>query len=933
MILLDWSKKPKTGVAKVPPKRKIPLESMQLTLKERDSTASFVTNDLTDIEISSWIMDDSEPGKDICWRVKSIEQVYGTGSHKVTLEHAINLLRDRIIWGEYKASDIINTVTNSSGSTASTCTAKQALQFIFGGQEDWLLDMNSFEYTNVYGAYSFDGDTLYDALETVCGTLEDCEWLMDMSKYPFTFRIRRKLDGAASELRAGRNLRTITKTIDRSGMYTRLFPVGYDDLQLSTERSKAAVEDVRHPDRIKTYGVIEKSETNTSLDSKQTLNDWALNKLHLNNAPSVTISVEALELSDATGEPMDHFILNRICRIPLPEFGGQTVSERIIELNFPDKIGKPEECKLTLSNSKTELTTILASISKTTSSSTRTSARTSKSLNETKNIVLDTVKDVRIKGSDKNKYTLQYLLVRGDKDKESDWKNGGNFSRAVDSWQVSVAGGAIRVKALPQDQDHVVYVQGGTISRSGNLYSGQIQWRHSTDGGKTYTDWASTGKTFTVDATERYNQGKKDAIVAGSWSGGAFTAYNTSNTSHKVVTAIFDTIAADVTWTASSGKESVKVYANMNGGETRIDTGKTLTFNTKVKPIVSGSWSNGTLTVTTNPAGSSSTTFGLFDAVAADVTWNAANSQESVKVYANLNGGETKIDTGKTLTFTTKVKPIVSGSWDNGTLTVTTNPAGSSATTFGIFDTVAADVTWNASNSKESVKVYANLNGGETKIDTGKTLTFTTKVKPIVSSSWNSGILTITTNPAGSSSTTFGLFDARNSDVTWSGNTASIKIYADKNDDETRHNTGKTLTITGAHNVAQFSTSSPSGAQVTINGTTYTNNSDGYYINGSGRIATVIIATKGNWKCNTVDQEEMSYLSTTPSAIYTKGYDNAPRTVSDSSVGTFSSSVDPNNALNGWSPQQLTGVGNSQQGYYRYIKFKVDGKQRSFYFA
>ena len=50
-------------------------------------------------------------------------------------------------------------------------------------------------------------------------------------------------------------------------------------------------------------------------------------------------------------------------------------------------------------------------------------------------------------------------------------------------------------------------------------------------------------------------------------------------------------------------------------------------------------------------------------------------------------------------------------------------------------------------------------------------------------------------------------------------------------------------------------------------------------------------------------------------------------------TGTFQSSVSPASALAGWNPEQITGVGDSQMNMYRFIKFKVDGKQRSFYFA
>ena len=72
---------------------------------------------------------------------------------------------------------------------------------------------------------------------------------------------------------------------------------------------------------------------------------------------------------------------------------------------------------------------------------------------------------------------------------------------------------------------------------------------------------------------------------------------------------------------------------------------------------------------------------------------------------------------------------------------------------------------------------------------------------------------------------------------------------------------------------------------------------------------------------------------------YTAGYSaggggSSPSySVGFNSTGTFGSGTKPGDALKGWSPQQITGVPNSQNQTYRYIKFTVDGKQRSFYFS
>ena len=186
------------------PKRKVPLENMSLQLKERDSSASITPADMTGIQVNSWLKDETEPGKGIVWRVRSIAQAYATRTPTVQLEHMIATLKDVILFGEHKAAQI------TGNAKATTCTAEQAIRYILKKQSDWTL--GAFDYKNVSNPYKFDGDSLYEALETVTGSLDGARWTYDFSSYPFKLNIVKKGTAVGSELRAGRNLKTITKT-------------------------------------------------------------------------------------------------------------------------------------------------------------------------------------------------------------------------------------------------------------------------------------------------------------------------------------------------------------------------------------------------------------------------------------------------------------------------------------------------------------------------------------------------------------------------------------------------------------------------------------------------------------------------------------------------------------------------------------------------
>ena len=325
------------------PAWKVQAEEMSLTLNERESTASFTPTDMTGISVGSWLKDDREPGVGIVWRVKSIAQNYLQKTPKVSLEHAVATLKDRILFGKITAAEITGRVG------ATTCTAREAVTYILSQSPDWTL--GTFDYGNVSNPYKFDGQTLYDALEMVSDSLADSWWSYDFSVYPFKLNITEKSATVGSVLRAGRNLTAVTKTIDTSGMYTRFYPIGKDDLHVSGDY-------VSKNENL--YGVVAKVEVDQSLETTAELTAWANERLDKHAEPTVTINVNALELAEATGESLDKLTLGTKCRIPLPEFGAAEILETITQIVYQDKINTREVAQITLANTRTDVTRIIA---------------------------------------------------------------------------------------------------------------------------------------------------------------------------------------------------------------------------------------------------------------------------------------------------------------------------------------------------------------------------------------------------------------------------------------------------------------------------------------------------------------------------------------------------------------------------------------------
>ncbi len=320
-------------------KRRIVPEKLSLTITERDSTASMVPDSLSGITVKSWFLDETNPGKGIVWRVKSIGNDYSNETPTVELEHVITSLRDRILFGE---------ITPEMMGGGTSCTARQAVEYILRRSDDWTL--GSFGFDGVSNPYKFDGDSLYDALVKVTKSLKDAWWSYDLTAYPFKLNITKRSETAGTELRCGRNLVSITRTQDTANMYTRFYPIGKDDLHIGgnyVERNTGS------------YGVIEHVEVNSGLETETELIRWANEKLDVHAQPLDTIEIEGLELADATGEPLDRLRIGRVCRVPLPDYG-TVIEEKITQIRYQDKLFTPEVVQITLANAQEDIAQILA---------------------------------------------------------------------------------------------------------------------------------------------------------------------------------------------------------------------------------------------------------------------------------------------------------------------------------------------------------------------------------------------------------------------------------------------------------------------------------------------------------------------------------------------------------------------------------------------
>lgn len=321
-------------------------ESMPLTLCERQSQASIAIGpEVPEIIVGDWLQDMDEPGEGIVWRVKTVEKQPLLESRTVQLEHLINTLKDELMFGE------VTPKTITGNNSAVNCTAGEAIAYILGHQSIWTLGSVDSAYSGISNPYSFNGESLFAALESVTASLEDAYWEYSFDTFPFVLSIK-KLDSTVdSEMRASRNIQTLRYTVDRSRMYTRFYPIGKNNLHIDGDY-------VSRNEEI--YGTISKVETDQSKATKAELLRWANERIARHCEPSVTVTIAGLELSEATGEPLDHFTINKKCRVPLPDYG-TTITEKVTKLQWADKIKEKEKVTVTLANLLEDVASIINS--------------------------------------------------------------------------------------------------------------------------------------------------------------------------------------------------------------------------------------------------------------------------------------------------------------------------------------------------------------------------------------------------------------------------------------------------------------------------------------------------------------------------------------------------------------------------------------------
>ena len=657
-------------------------ETMQLNLEERKSTATITTDMSTpDLAVGTWLRDETDPGSGIIWRVKGSTKQYDRQTKTFQLEHVIQTLKDSLIFGEVTTAQI-------AGGRASSCTAEQAIRKALSYQSIWTLGGIEVSASN---PYSFNGDTVLAALETITASLSGAYWEYDLTRLPFRLYIRRETDSVDCEMRTDRNIQSMRMTIDASRMYTRFYPIGQNNRHIQGDFVSRNEE---------VYGVISKVETDNSKKTAEELMEWAEERILSHCEPSVTVQISGLDLSDATGEPLDKLTLNRQCRVPLPEYN-TVIIEKITKLSWSNKIAEPEKVTVTLANIPEDVASIINSQSAKSGKSSRANAKKEEEdhawFEDTTDHVSMIAEAVAGEGADKDWSRVSSIVVDGEGIHQQVIKTKADVVQAFSRIEMNEE--SIRLESVQRENDKDVLI--GKITVEADRITQEVTDRRNSDetldgkitveAGKITQIVTAVGKDGRVTAASiclAINNGGSSATI------NADKIYLLGQTIANTITA--DYVSAKIATIPVLSVQSMSASGSVSAGTLNGDTirfrhsaGAGYTYTDLKTAFVSSitlSHSGNTYTLKSYDANANETVIGSFSRAVSSWDWTGRNGKvivtaqpqdQSLGVDVSISGNASIVTNG-TYTYKVQYEDDDGYTWDTGaTLDVDVSVSGS----------------------------------------------------------------------------------------------------------------------------------------------------------------------------------------------------------------------------------------------------------------
>ena len=158
--------------------------------------------------------------------VKSIKTDYVKLTSSITLEHTFGLLQEMVAFG-----DITPETIGGSGTTSISSTT--AINYLLGRQTETLWTLYQNDFASESQGWKFQYQDIYTALDSVASSIPKCQWEFDQTSLPWKVSLKAWPTATTREMRQNRNIESMSVTVDRSNMFTRVYPTGKKDLHIA----------------------------------------------------------------------------------------------------------------------------------------------------------------------------------------------------------------------------------------------------------------------------------------------------------------------------------------------------------------------------------------------------------------------------------------------------------------------------------------------------------------------------------------------------------------------------------------------------------------------------------------------------------------------------------------------------------------------------
>lgn len=225
------------------------------------------------------------------------------------------------------------------------------LKYVLSKQttERWRLGVC--EFTR-YFEYNWENSTILSALFAVPECFDrDYLWTWDTTAYPWTISLVEPSDELKSEIRYAKNMTTIRKQKDVTGLANRIYALGYGEgvNQLTIKGVNGGVPYVEDAISIAAYGLCATILVDARYEVAENLKAYAQQILRESAEPYVSYEIGAVDLHRLTGDAFSKFRPGEIVRVVDME-DGINLRTRIVNVSKEDAQGDPGAVTVTLAN-------------------------------------------------------------------------------------------------------------------------------------------------------------------------------------------------------------------------------------------------------------------------------------------------------------------------------------------------------------------------------------------------------------------------------------------------------------------------------------------------------------------------------------------------------------------------------------------------------